>query len=104
MNEEAELQTNQHWLRGYKDYWTGIGVITVIYCLILAVFDSEGTGLLFKLVLSIIFVPIFFSIISGIIFIIAWLFKRNFKFQRFLNILTTVAFLSLLFKIIALFR
>ncbi|MEQ8237835.1 MAG: hypothetical protein RIA69_01415 [Cyclobacteriaceae bacterium] len=104
MKEETNAELKPHWFRGYRDYWTGIGVMLVLYSIIYGATGTHGMGLVLGILMSLVFSPIAFGLISGIIFLIAWIFKRNFTLKRFLTILTVVLVISLLSKLIVMIR
>ena len=104
MNKFTDKDTKPHWFYGYKDYWTGIGIMILVYSIIYGATEAKELGLFLGTVISLIMTPIVFSLISGIIFLIAWVFKRNFTLKRFLTILTVVLVVSLLSKLIVLMR
>ncbi|MGJ3233492.1 hypothetical protein [Marivirga sp.] len=104
MNKITDINTKQHWFRGYKDYWIGNGSMILVYSIIYGATEENELGMLLGILISLIMTPIVFSLISGIIFLIAWIFKRNFTLKRFLTILTVVLVISLLSKLIVLIR
>lgn len=104
MSKITDVDNKPHWFRGYRDYWTGIGIMILVYSIIYGATATHGLGLLLGILMSLIVTPILFSLISAIIFLIAWVFKRNFTLKRFLTILTVVLVISLLSKLIVLMR
>jgi hypothetical protein len=99
MNENTEGDLKPHWFHGYRDYWTGIGIMILLYSLINGATGKHEMGLILGILMSIVFAPIVFSLISGIIFLIAWIFKRNFTLKRFLTIFVVVLVISLISKL-----
>ena len=104
MNNTTEQSSETHWFKDYKDYWTGIGVMIVIYSIIYGATGTHGLGLILGITMSLVFSPIAFGLISGFIFLTAWIFKRNFTLKRFLTIVTVVLVISLLSKLIVMIQ
>ncbi len=100
MNEGTGLDTKQHWFFGYKDYWAGNGIMVLLFSIIYSLSKANEVGLIFGILTSLIIAPVVFSSITGMILLIARIFKRDFNIQRFLTVLSIITFVSLLLNIV----
>lgn len=81
MNQE----TNLHCFRRYRNFWTGISIMILLYSIIYGATGTHGMGLILGILMSLTFTPIAFGIISGLIFLVTWIFKKELQTQTVSN-------------------
>jgi len=104
VNETSEQTSKPHWFTDYRDYWTGIIIMNLVLGFVKYLTTprllTTLTELLSALSYDFTFAFIGNLLMSLIIFLISWLFKRNFTQLRFMKIFATWTFINLLMNII----
>ena len=92
-----------NWLKEYKDYWIGIGVINVIYAFIQFYTGSQANEGVIGYFFVLLFALFFNAAVSALIFVIGRLFMKELTLFRFVRIFTIWSFINLLINIINVF-
>lgn len=98
-NQDVYCQLVPMIIKAYKDYWIGFVVISAIGATVLA-FKSREYSLFVEILFGTVMGMIISMLAGLVIFLLTWLFTKDFSFLRFLRISIIVCFILTFTQII----